>query len=148
MPLFHLTFFIEHLSVEKSFEVDEKLKEKIVCKNHRRPDLTHVAILASTVTITASFLKDWAPYVTPAEAKTARLSSTAFPLKFNGRYDFARPVTAVSEISFTTKDGAEDLQPHDPLPPLNDEWEIQDQRWSLTPSVSSKLKHRRSWRRI
>ena len=48
--------------------------------------------------------------------RTARISSTSYALKIEGRRTFARPVGALREIHLETQDGAEELPPHDPLP--------------------------------
>ena len=112
--------FIEHLSIDTSFEIDEKVKERITCKNSDRPDLTHVAILASTVTIASSQVNGFAPYLTDTEARVPRISSTAFPLEFEESLtDFFRSVSVLREIRLGAQDGVEPLPPHDPLPHLD-----------------------------
>jgi len=112
-----LVFLIEHLALGTSFKVtDAELKGTVACKDDRPPDLSHAAILASTVTITEGHVDKFAKYISADLARTARISSTSYALKIDGRSTFARPVGALREIHLETQDGAEELPPHDPLP--------------------------------
>ena len=122
-----LLFYIENFYKNTSFSVEAAVKEHVKCKNSKRPNMAYHELLAATELIDAGRVFDIAPYLKGTKLRAARVSSTAYPLKFDGRYDLERPVGVMREIWLELEDGSAPLPDHQPLPPLRGSSELEEE---------------------